>query len=74
MKINYKKIGFDYMVDYIKANAPEDKAWFKSIAFDETGKYQHLIAKKEFCQRYMPEIIPVAKPKAPKKSDAIKDW
>lgn len=70
----YRKITLDYMKTYIEKNAPQDKAWFRSIVFDAKGKYQHLIAVKAFCERYMPEIIPVAKPQKPKVSDAIKDW
>ena len=49
----------DYEVEilnYSEENAPKDKAWFKSVAF-VNGKYNHLRAKKEFCLRYMPEII-----------------
>lgn len=70
----FRKIKLDYMTAYIEANAPQDKAWFKSIAFDASGKYQHLTAVREFCKRYMPQVIPVAKPKKPKASDLLKDW
>lgn len=59
----FKKIKLADMIEYIEANAPADKAWFKSVAFDEKGKYQHLIAVRAFCAKYMPEIIPVAKVK-----------
>lgn len=70
-QFDYKKLTLAEMMDYISDNAPEDKAWFKSIALNEEGKYQHLVAKREFCKRYMPEIIPVPKPK---KSDILADW
>ena len=40
---------------------------------DEDGKYNHLKAKREFCERYMPDIIPVAKT-SKKKSDLLKNW
>lgn len=75
---NYKKITFEDMVDYIETKAPKDKAWFKENAFalDKFGnyKYNHLKAKKAFCERYMPEIIPPKKEKAPNKTDILKDW
>ena len=73
-KVDFKKITAQYMKEYIEKNAPEDKAWFKSIAFDSNNKYQHLIAKRKFAEKYMPEIIPIAKPKEPKKSEMFKDW
>ena len=70
---NFRKITLDDMVQYIEQNAPKDKAWFKTVAF-VNGKYNHLRAKKEFCTKYMPEIIPVRKEKAPNKSDVLKEW
>lgn len=79
---DFKTLSLQDMVDYIKANAPEeDKAWFKKEAYvlkeTKEGKvevYNHLKAKKAFCKRYMPEIIPVAKPKAPKASELLANW
>lgn len=62
------------MVKYIEENKPNDKAWFKSVAFDSKGKYSHFKARKAFCEKYMPEIIPVAKPKAPKASAMLENW
>lgn len=73
-KFDYKKITAQDIFDYISENAPEDKKWFKSVAYDENGKYQHLVAKKAFAERYMPEIIPVAKEKKTNASDLFKDW
>lgn len=57
-KWEYKKITLDKMMDFIAEKHPEDKKWFKSIALNEAGKYQHLHAVREFCKRYMPDIIP----------------
>lgn len=73
-KFEFKKITLQDMKEYIEENAPQDKAWFKKEAFDDKGKYQHLVAVRAFCDRYMPDIIPVAKPKAPKVSEILKDW
>lgn len=70
---DYKKITLDDMKNYIEKHAPKDKAWFKSIALNEEGKYQHLKAKRAFAEKYMPEIIPVAKTKKPA-ADFLKDW
>ena len=72
-KVDYKKITLEFMMDYIQKNAKEDKEWFKSIALDEEGKYNHLIAKRQFAERYMPDIIPKAKV-TQKKSDLLKNW
>lgn len=74
--IPFKQIKLQDMVDYIEANdnKPATKKWFKSVAYDENGKYQHLIAVRAFCERYCPEIIPVAKEKKVKASDILKDW
>ena len=71
---DYKHITLADMKSYIEENAPQDKAWFKSVAFNAKGKYQHLSAVSEFCKRYMPEIIPKAKPKEPNKSKFLEDW
>lgn len=69
----YNEMTFDYMVDYITKNAPKDKDWFKSVALDSKGKYQHLIAKREFCKRYMPDKLPTKKERV-NKSDFLKNW
>ena len=69
----YKKITLEMMMNYIIANAPEDKEWFKSVALID-GKYRHLEARKAFCEKYMPDIIPVAKKKEPLKSELLLNW
>lgn len=114
MAYDFKKLTLDEMKDYIEKNAPADKAWFKSVAFEERvqkqavkqfdadgnpimkvgkdGKMQQVVkmeevkggkkamvfnllkAKKEFCQRYMPEIIPVAKQKKSTASYILENW
>lgn len=71
----FKKIKLDDMMKYIEENGnKKDKDWFKSIAFDENGKYQHLIAVRAFCDKYMPEIIPVAKQPKEKVSKRLENW
>ena len=47
-KYDYKKLTFEEMKAYIETNAAADKEWFKSVAIDEKGVYQHLKAKKAF--------------------------
>lgn len=69
----YKYITCEMMMEYIKKNAPQDKDWFKSVAL-HNGKYEHLYARKQFCLRYMPEIIPVAKEKRVPKADLLMNW
>lgn len=71
---NYRKISLEDMISYIETDAPTDKAWFKSVALDENGKYQHLIAVRAFCGKYMPQLLPVKKPAVPNKSDILKNW
>ncbi len=73
-KWEFKKITLEMMMDYIETNAPEDKEWFKSVAIDKNGNYQHLIAVRAFCNRYMKDIIPEKKEKAPNKSEKLKNW
>ena len=62
---------FEAMTEYIVNNHPEDKAWFKSVAIID-GKYQHLTARKEFVNKYRPDLAPTGK--KPTKADLLKDW
>ena len=76
---SYKKITLDDMMKYIDEKAPEDKAWFKKEAFkdkegNETDSYQHLTAVRAFCGKYMPELLPVAKPKPISGKEKLKGW
>jgi len=76
---SFKKITFNEMADYIENNHPEDKAWFKEIAFqDKNGnpvnKYNHLNAKLSFCKRYAPALIPVAKEKKEPVTKRLENW
>ena len=75
---NFKTMTLEQMAEYIEEKAPQDKGWFKSIAYiDKETKegtkkvYSHLKAKREFCKSYIPEILPVAK--EPKKETRAKD-
>lgn len=121
----FKQITLPMMMEYIETNAPQDKAWFKSVAYDmrkqkkavdkvdvngnpiykqakdkngnprfnEDGSpvmrkarvyvevedstaspvFNLLKAKRAFCSRYMPEVLPKAD--APHKvSDALLNW
>lgn len=71
---SYKKITLDDMMKYIDEKAPQDKAWFKEIALDENGNYQHLTAVRAFCGKYMPELLPVKKPKPITGKEKLKGW
>ena len=125
-KVDFKKITLEFMKQYIEENAPEDKAWFKEVAFEErkkkvavpvfnpdgspcmyqvrdkqkqlkfdnsgkpimrqkvvfeeiedsekTSVFNLLKAKLAFCDKYMPEIVPEAKPKKPTANELLKDW
>lgn len=72
--IPFKKIRLQDMTAYIEKNDPNSKSWFKAVAIDGKGKYQHLVAVRAFCNKYAPELIPVKKEPAPNKSDVLKDW
>lgn len=81
--MDYKKMTLEDMMNYIETNAPQDKEWFKSVALEkvfskkekkEIETYNHLKARKAFCERYMPEIIPVAKEPKEKKSQKLLNW
>lgn len=114
MAYDFKKLTLEQMKEYIEKNAPQDKKWFKEVAFEErtqkqaikqfdadgnpimkAGKdgkmhqavkmeevkggekklvFNLLKAKYAFCNKYMPEIIPVAKEKKSKASDMLADW
>lgn len=75
---SYKTITFEEMADFIEKNHPEDKEWFKEVAFqDKNGKklekYNHLNAKLKFCEKYAPELIPQAAPKN-KVTKRLENW
>lgn len=79
--LNFRTMKLEDMMSYIEKNAPQDKDWFKSVAIEikETEKgtkksYKHFTARDEFCKRYMPEIIPVGKPKVPSKAEILETW
>ena len=76
---NFKSITLDMMCDYIEENAPEDKEWFKKVCYQtkdgkKTEKYNHLNATREFCKKYAPELIPVAKEKKEPVSKRLENW
>lgn len=75
---DFKKITLEEMMDFIEENYPEDKAWFKKVAFqnkngEKTEKYNHLNAVREFCKKYAPDLIPKAKEKVTV-SDKLREW
>ncbi len=76
---DFKKITLDEMLDFIEANHPKDKAWFKAVAFQDkdgnpTEKYNHLHAVRKFCEKYAPDLIPVAKEKKVPPTIRLKNW
>ena len=86
MKIDFTKI-YDFnsmtlaeMQDFIEKNHPEDKEEFKKHAIEYVKLknipglrpvYNHFKARKYFCEKYMPELLPKKKAK---KSDSILNW
>ena len=81
--LNYDKMSVEDMKEYIENNCPNEKEWFKKVGFTEKlnkkGEMEkvyigHFKVRKIFCEKFMPEIIPVAKPKEQKKSDILLNW
>jgi hypothetical protein len=83
----FKTLSFDDMADYIEKHAPQDKKWFiekskammtvteKDGTVKKVEKYNHLQAKRVFCEKYMPDILPVKKEnKTPKVADRFSKW
>lgn len=76
---SFKKITLDDMCDFIEKNYPEEKAWFKEVAYkDKEGKpvakYNHLNAVREFCKKFAPELLPVAKEKKTPATKRLENW
>lgn len=64
--MDYKTMTIDDIIAWCKANNQVD--WLKAKAADKPG---FLSLKKAFASTFMPEIIPVAKKKAPTMWDKI---
>ena len=76
---DYKKITLDEMLDFIEENYPKHKKWFKEVSFqDKDGntveKYNHLNAVRKFCEKYAPELLPVAKEKKVPPTKRLENW
>lgn len=81
---DFKKIKLENMVKYINEKHPEDKQWFKNIAYSKKEdnknnegknnkkKYNHLFAVRCFCDRYCSYLIPHSK--ECKADTLLKDW
>ena len=75
----FKKITLDDMCDFIEANYPEDKTWFKRVCYENKDgevveKYNHLNAVRKFCERYNKDLIPKAKEKKEPATRRLRDW
>lgn len=79
-KLTKKKITLEFMMKYIEEKAPNDKAWFKKVAYQnkdgETQEsYQHLNAVNQFCDRYEEfAYLNDKKEKEPNKSLKLENW
>lgn len=76
-EIGFNKLKIADLKAYIEANAPQDKAEFVANAYRTTDKgkkaYSHIRAKRWFCARYCPDILPKKK-KISASDDAFSDW
>lgn len=74
---NYKTITLEDMMNYIDEYAPEYKQEFKEAAIIElkTGekRYNYMRAKRAFCQKFMPQLLPQSSHK-PTKTEIIMNW
>jgi len=76
----YKKITMDEAIDFLEQHGTvAEKKEFKeacTVIDPETGKEKlnWLRGKKYFCTKYAPELVPVGKPKAEKKSLRMLNW
>ena len=72
----YKKIKREDMMKFIAEKHPEDKEWFKKVAFqnkkgEDLERYNHLNAVKCFCERYAKSLLPKKKAKG---KDIFENW
>lgn len=69
-----KAIAYQKMVKDEDGNPIKENGKYKTVAnLDKNGNlvYNHLFTKIWFCEKYMPDLIPVAKPKQPKASTLL---
>ena len=75
-KKGFKKITLDDMVSFLKAHGTrEEKDQFKVECMKDKdgntiGKYNHLVAVRWFCDKFIPDAVP--RRKDPKASDLLK--
>lgn len=76
----FKTLSTEDMIEYISKNAPKERAWFLTKAYEtkETKEgtkkvYNHLKAKRAFCEKFMPELLPVKKARV-KATKTLEDW
>lgn len=76
---NIKEINFDYIEEYVQEKGEKDKQWLvdlweTEVPPDKNGKKRHISfieIRNAFVDKYMPELKPKAKPKAPTMQDRI---
>ena len=71
--MNYQTMKFPQIVDWCKENKQTE--WLKSQLFDKEGNkinISFMTLKQNFAEKFMPEIIPQAKPKKPTMWDIAK--
>lgn len=74
---NFKEITLEDMMNYIDEYAPDFKEEFKEAALinlkDGTKRYNAAKAKKAFCIKFMPELLPkTSKPIS--KTEMLLNW
>ena len=78
MSFDYNEITLEDMMTYIEEHEPEYKNTFKEAALVSYAptldkRYNHMRARRIFCEHFMPEILP-SKSKKPTKTEILLNW
>ena len=81
-KYEFKTLKIEDMIQYLKENAPDEIAWFLTEAYHERttkkGKkitvYNHLKAKRAFCEKFMPDIVPPKREPKERATKILEEW
>lgn len=78
--MNYKTMKFEDILAWCKQN--DQTAWLKGkvneqVKDKETGEMRDISfieVKRAFCKMFMPDLVPVEKPKKPTMKDIMKEF
>lgn len=74
----FRDFDLNDMIEYINKNDPSFKEEFKKLAKVENKKgdlrYNDAKARRAFCEKFFPNLIPAKKPKKKTKTDILNEW